>query len=168
MEYKKIRRKQYYWIILFVVSLILLDQIIKQIVVQFLQEGSKVIIPNLLSFAITQNTGGAFGVGEGNIVMFIISNVVVLGIIIRFMITQKEQMDTKTRVCLSLILAGGFSNLWDRIVRGYVLDFIRIPYVPNFNMADMYIVVGWVAFCFIIAKYTFMEMKNKKKKKREI
>ena len=53
---------------------------------------------------------------------------------------------------MSLILAGGFANLIDRIVRGYVIDYIDITKLfnyPVFNFADICIVIG-VILVFII------------------
>jgi len=43
----------------------------------------------------------------------------------------------------ALILGGGIANLTDRIFRGCVVDFIRIPLWPTtFNLADVAITVG--------------------------
>ena len=42
-----------------------------------------------------------------------------------------------------LVLGGGIANLADRIFRGCVVDFIRIPLLPTtFNLADVAITVG--------------------------
>ena len=100
-----------HWIAILVLLLVVIDQIAKGVVIEFLKEESIVLIPNILTLKIVKNTGGAFGVGEGNVTMFVLTNFVVLGIIIRFLITQKEQMDRKTQIVLSMILVGGFSNL---------------------------------------------------------
>ena len=113
------------------------------------------------------NTGGAFGVAEGNTGMFIITNIVVLGLIIRFIYLQKDFMDKVTLYSLFVILAGGFGNFIDRIARGYVVDFINIfPSInfPKFNFADMYITIGWIIFAFVFALYTYKEIQNSKKK----
>jgi len=42
----------------------------------------------------------------------------------------------------ALTLAGALGNLTDRIFRGYVVDFIRVPHWPVFNLADIWITVG--------------------------
>ena len=152
-----------HWIAILVLLLVVIDQIAKGVVIEFLKEESIVLIPNILTLKIVKNTGGAFGVGEGNVTMFVLTNFVVLGIIIRFLITQKEQMDRKTQIVLSMILVGGFSNLIDRLARGFVVDYITIGNFPVFNIADCFIVMGWVAFCFLIAKYTWGEIKKGKK-----
>ena len=57
----------------------------------------------------------------------------------------------------SIILAGGFGNFIDRIFRGHVVDFIDITEIinfPKFNLADIYIVCGWIVLAFIFAKNT--------------
>jgi signal peptidase II len=48
---------------------------------------------------------------------------------------------------VSLVVAGAAGNLIDRVMRGYVIDFLRVPYWPVFNVADIAICVGgalWV------------------------
>ena len=60
-----------------------------------------------------------------------------------------------------LILAGGIGNLIDRIFRGYVIDFIDINLFnfPNFNIADMSIVIG-VIIIFIMIINSIKEAKS--------
>lgn len=45
-------------------------------------------------------------------------------------------------VCLALVLAGAFSNMLDRLYFGCVIDFIKLPFWPVFNLADIFIVLG--------------------------
>jgi signal peptidase II len=47
-----------------------------------------------------------------------------------------------TRVAFLLILAGALGNYADRVFRGYVVDFIRLPHWPVFNVADILVVAG--------------------------
>lgn len=150
--------------IVFFIILLILDQITKIIIEK--NNINIILIPNVLEIQTVHNTGGAFGVATGNTGMFIITNLVVLGLIIRFICLQKEFMDKVTLYSLFTILAGGFSNLIDRVVRGYVIDFINIiPSInfPKFNLADMYITIGWIVLAFVFALYSFKEIKNSKK-----
>jgi signal peptidase II len=43
---------------------------------------------------------------------------------------------------LALILSGALGNYLDRLVRGYVVDFIHVPHWPVFNVADVAVAVG--------------------------
>ena len=78
------------------------------------------------------------------------------------MINQKENIDNATYIILTIILAGGVGNFIDRIFRGHVIDFIDITGIisfPKFNLADIYIVCGWIILAFIFAKNT-MEIRK--------
>ena len=71
-------------------------------------------------------------------------------------------MNTITKVVLSFILAGGISNFIDRIFRGFVVDYIDITQLfkfPVFNLADVYVVVGWTMLILITIRYTLKELK---------
>ena len=135
------------------ISIILLDQITKAI----LSGKNLIIIPNILNFTYTENTGVAFGIGSNNLILIIISNIVVLGIIIRFIKERKEQVNFSILFSLVLILSGGIGNLIDRIVKGYVIDFIDVNLFnfPNFNVADISIIIGIGILLIVIIKSFF-------------
>ena len=46
------------------------------------------------------------------------------------------------RAGLVLVLAGAVGNYTDRLVRGYVVDFIHVTHWPVFNVADILICIG--------------------------
>jgi signal peptidase II len=41
-----------------------------------------------------------------------------------------------------LVTAGAVGNGLDRVLRGYVVDFVRVPHWPVFNVADVYVTAG--------------------------
>lgn len=146
-------KKIHYIIIVFFIILLILDQTTKIV----FTDNNLVVIPNVLKFTYTENTGGAFGIGNGNMATFIFTNIIVLGIIIKFMINQKDNLDNITYIILTTILAGGVGNFIDRLFKGHVVDFIDITDIinfPKFNLADIYIVCGWIVLAFIFAKNT--------------
>ncbi len=144
------------------IFIILLDQITKAILI-----GKNItIIPNILNFTYTENTGVAFGIGSSNLILIIIVNIVVLGIIIKFIKERKEQVNFSILISLILILSGGIGNLIDRIVRGYVIDFIDVNLFnfPNFNIADISISIGIISLIFILCNSILKEKKAEEEK----
>ena len=148
-------------IIVLIIVLLVLDQLIKLVIIN---NPTKTIIPNVVEIKLTENKGGAFGVGQNSTFSYIVTNVIVLGIIIKFMTNGNKLIDVKTKVVLALVLAGGISNLIDRICRGYVLDFINIKNLPVFNLADLYVLIGWIGFVVIFTIFTVKEKRNKDEK----
>lgn len=144
------------------IFIILLDQITKAILI-----GKNItIIPNILNFTYTENTGVAFGIGSSNLILIIIVNIVVLGIIIKFIKERKEQVNFSILISLILILSGGIGNLIDRIVREYVIDFIDVNLFnfPNFNIADISISIGIISLIFILCNSILKEKKAEEEK----
>ena len=156
MKHKKV------WLIILGICIILLDQITKVILIG----KNTTVIPNVLNFTYTENTGVAFGIGANNLILIIIVNIVVLGIIIKFIKERKEQVNFSILISLILILSGGIGNLIDRIVRGYVIDFIDINVFnfPNFNIADISISIGIISLIFILCNSILKEKKAEEEK----
>ena len=50
--------------------------------------------------------------------------------------------DLLAKIAFIFIFAGGFGNLLDRLLLGYVLDFISFGHIPVFNLADLFINIG--------------------------
>lgn len=148
-------------IIILIIVLILIDQIAKIIAVN----NNGILINGILNITTVENKGGAFGVGQNGTGTFIITNIIVLGIIIRFIVTQKNMIDKKTYFALSLVMAGGIGNLIDRIFKGAVIDFLDFSPIikfPVFNIADIYIVVGWVLLALFFTMFMFKDIKVEK------
>ena len=139
--------------------LLLLDQIIKFIVIN----NNFTVIPGFLSLTYTENTGMAFGLNENNVILVILINIVILGIIIKFLKENIDKIDMVVFISLILILTGGFGNLIDRIFRGHVIDFIDVNLFdfPVFNIADIYIIVGAIILVIAIVKQFFIKNEEK-------
>lgn len=118
---------------------ILIDQLSKILVCHITD--SIVLIPNLLSIEFVKNYGAIFGIMQGsNYIMAGISLIICVAIII-YIITQKKN-NKKLHVAWYMILSGGIGNLIDRVIRGYVVDFIATPFIATFNIADSLVVLG--------------------------
>ncbi len=141
--------------IIILLLIILFDQVTKMILIN----QNITIIPNFLSFNYTQNTGVAFNIGTNNIITIIIINVIIIGLIIKFI--KDNDLNIGALISLFIVLAGGISNLIDRLFRGFVIDFIDVNIFnfPNFNIADICIVLGIVFLIFIIIKSTINKEK---------
>lgn len=152
--------------IIFIFLIILIDQLIKIFAISITNNGSIEIIKGVLNFTYAKNTGEALKIGS-DASTFLLINIIVIFLLIRFLIVNREKVDVKASVALSFILAGGISNLIDRIFKGEVVNFIDISSLvnfPKFNFADIYIVIGWILFAFFAAILTVEQLKERKEK----
>ncbi len=133
-------------IILISIILLCIDQISKLLVVNLLTKaGSITIIKNFFYLTYINNDGAAFSILVGKRIFLIL--VAILVIILLLHHIKKNNIQNKLEIIsLSLILGGSLGNLIDRIVRGYVIDFLDFKIInynfPIFNLADTFIVIG--------------------------
>ena len=134
--------------ILVIISLILIviDQASKIIIDSFVEDKIELIPNNILTIFKTTNTGIAFGINKQNLGNIGLS-LIVLTVIFKYIFDQKDNMNSRIVVFLSLIIAGGLSNVIDRIFKGAVFDFIKIGNFPIFNFADCFIVIRMDIIC---------------------
>ena len=106
---------------------------------------------NIFIFSINyvRNYGAAFNIFEGNRVFLSLISIVSSLILIYF-IFFKGRLNLLDRYGLSLILAGSLGNGIDRIIKGYVIDFINLKLFdfPIFNIADIAINIGCIILIF--------------------
>lgn len=153
-------KKEYKIIILIIVILILIDQILKIIVAN---SGDVTLINGILSLNISKNINGTYGQNSNSTILYVITNLIVVVVVSKFIFSQNQFVDKKTKIFLSLIISGGISNIIDRLIRGFVIEFIKIGNLPAFNFADLCIAVGWISMIAIFTKFTANELKSRKK-----
>ena len=121
-----------------------IDQVSKGLINIYLNLNQSVeIIPNFLSFTYVHNTGAAFSIFEGAKCFCIIIAFIALNIIYLFFIKDKKLKNSEI-VIYALLISGIIGNLIDRILFGYVIDFIDVNIFnfAIFNLADSFIVVA--------------------------
>ncbi len=145
--------------------LVAADQIIKYFISLNLKPvGSVSVIDNLFSLSYVENRGVAFGMFEGMRWLFIALTAVFIAGIIFYMF--KNRPDKKIfYVSSALIIGGGIGNLIDRVIYGYVIDYLSLSFFsPVCNFADYCITIGVI----LLAVYAiFMSDGNKIKKDRK-
>lgn len=133
-----------------VAAAIALDQATKHWALNALDDGRTIDILPTLEFDLAFNSGFSFSTGSGN------GNLVGLLVIAlcSFLVWQIWRDDTPGRgVLFSVVLGGALGNLVDRLFRGddgflsgEVVDFIDVTWYAVFNVADMFVVCGCLAF----------------------
>jgi signal peptidase II len=137
--------------LLIALAIVLLDRWTKRLVAQRISLYSHIqIIPGFFRLTHTENTGAAFSLfadssapwKTGLLIAF--SGIALL--VVSILLWKNERAHVATGVGLALIMGGALGNLWDRLARGRVIDFLLF-YVkhyqwPVFNLADSAIVVG--------------------------
>jgi signal peptidase II len=128
----------------FLVSLIVfvVDQATKYLITSRFALFEAVNILPFFSVVYVRNTGSAFGMFKslGN-VFFIAAAAIAIGVVAVLIVRNREG-----RFGLSLILGGAAGNMADRLVHGYVVDFLDFyaggRHWPAFNVADSALTVG--------------------------
>lgn len=159
------------WIIC-VIVLIFLDQLSKWLAVVLLEgQPSFYLIPDVLRFTYVENKGAAFGMLSDSRWVFLVLSTVAIIVLIVFM-TVSKPTDRLERAGLCLLFAGGIGNMIDRILLGYVIDFIDFCAFPSiwkwvFNIADSCICIGVGLLIIYFVKTSIDEYKAEKKQKAE-
>lgn len=138
---------------------LVLDIVTKAIVYRTLPLGGPPIevLGEWLRWTYIHNTGAAFGLFQGNRLVFVAVSVV-SSVVIVYLVATGRYRDRWTPVALGLILGGAIGNLIDRLWLGAVIDFIDVGIGPHrwpfFNIADSGITIG---VTILIARLLFVK-----------
>ena len=147
--------------ILIIIAIILIDQVSKILVINFVKQDVGIITLIKKSEEIK----------IADVIISILSDCVVFTVIIKFLKEQSKYMSTKVKYSLAVILGGGISNCIDKIWNGEVINFIKIGRLPSVNIAYILYIIGWIKFLIFIVKNTLnikADLKNIEEKIRNI
>ena len=147
---------------------ILIDFFSKIYISNLLDDNETIIFTNYIILEKFYNKGIAFSIFNSDsalinyIILFII--ILVIAFITRLFLTQFNKLKKNEVIAYSLIIGGAVGNMIDRIMHGYVLDFIFIHYnnfyfPAIFNLADASISLG---VFFLLLAYLKEEKVNDK------
>lgn len=157
-------KKKKYLFLIFIIFLI--DQITKIIISNNINlNGSVTVIKNFFSLTYVKNTGAAFGFFSGKTLLITIISIFIFIYLLMELIKNKSNIKI-INLSFSFILGGLIGNLYDRIVLGYVRDFMDFTIFNKgfaiFNIGDIFIVVG----CFMFIIGALLEARNDYKNRK--
>ena len=136
---------------LIAVVIFVVDQVTKTIAVTQLNYADPVAVMPGFNFTLLYNTGAAFSFladagGWQRWFFVILTSIISIGLVVWIKRIASEQK--LLSLALALVLGGALGNLYDRVLLGYVVDFVQWYYErwywPAFNIADAAICVGGV------------------------
>ncbi len=130
------------------IILIVIDIVIKLIISNNLILNQSIsVINNFFYITYVKNTGVAWSILSGKINLIIVITLAIIMLLIIY-IFNKKSYSVLEIISYSMLLSGSIGNLIDRIIYGYVIDYLDFNILgydyPIFNFADICIVIGIV------------------------
>jgi len=145
----KILRKENFYFSIIILATFFFDRFTKNIIISDFSESS-FYINDFLNFDLIWNTGIGFGLlsSDSNLFYNLIS--CLIGLVIIFIIIAGINSNKFDKIAFSIITGGALGNFYDRLVYQAVPDFVDFHYSNfhwfAFNVADIFITVGIIAF----------------------
>ena len=153
------RRVSRVFLLLFTALLVGCDHATKLAVMMKIGAGDEVkIVPGVLDLRYAKNDDMAFsllrqldhGAPLFHKSLFLITiSLVVLAVVLTAWWKRRRDPSRALHVGFALVVAGAAGNVIDRILRGYVVDFIHVHMWPIFNVADVLIVAGAILLALV-------------------
>ena len=115
----------------------------------------KIINKDFLLFRLdlVKNYGAAFNIFSGNRIFLSLLSII-FSILLIYLILRKNSLNQFEILSYTFILGGTIGNGIDRILKGFVIDFINLNIInfPVFNIADISINIGFIFLLYRIFK----------------
>ncbi len=106
------------------------------------------LVGSLLELVYERNSGVAFGfLSGGGAAVYVVTALALIALLGFLLLRPRRQL---LWLPTGMLIGGAIGNLIDRIARGSVIDFIKLPHWPAFNLADTSITVGVVILVIVI------------------
>lgn len=129
----------------------ILDRLSKIWVLDSLVGNPITVVKNFFYLRHLENEGAAFSILQGKTLLLTVLTSIVALALVYVLVKNKNRF---LRATLSLILGGALGNLYDRIFRGSVVDFLEFHFgsyvFPTFNIADSLVVIGTIMLAIYI------------------
>jgi len=134
------------------IFIILIDQLTKYLMFN----NYKIFINKdflLFRLDFVKNYGAAFNIFSGNRIFLSLLSIF-FSILLIYLILRRNTLNLLDLYSYSFILGGTIGNGMDRIIRGFVIDFINLNIInfPVFNIADISINIGFIFLIYNIFK----------------
>ncbi|MBQ2872997.1 MAG: signal peptidase II [Bacilli bacterium] len=133
-------------LILFTIIFLVIDIVSKLLISNLMNVGQSIqIINDFFNITYVRNTGAAWSILSGETWLLIIVSLIIISLIVFYIYKNSPKSDLE-KISYSMILGGAIGNLLDRIIYGYVVDFLDFNVFgydyPIFNLADSFILIG--------------------------
>jgi len=133
---------------LLVAVVLIVDQLTKHAVIANIPLGTSQKFLPAVNLVHIHNSGVAFGFFSGGGAVVLILTLTALSALVIYFLMRP----TRPWLWLptGLLVGGALGNLIDRLVHGYVTDFIKLPAWPAFNISDMAITLGVLSLLYVL------------------
>jgi signal peptidase II len=125
-----------------------LDQLTKHTLAAGIRPGEQRRFLPAIELVHVRNTGVAFGVLSGGGALVLVFTAVALIALIGYLMLRPDRR--WLWIPTGMLVGGALGNLIDRASSGSVIDFIKLPAWPAFNVADMSITFGVIALVLVL------------------
>ena len=135
---------------LVLVAVLAADQLTKALVVTSMRRGEEDPIFPALKLVNVRNEGVAFGIEAGGQTLIVaLISVALIALVLYF---ARHTAKPLMWLPVGLLLGGALGNIIDRIREGAVVDFLKVPAWPAFNLADVAITIGVLSLIYVLER----------------
>ena len=135
---------------LVLVCVVAADQLVKALVTTALERGEQRELVAGIKLVNTRNTGVAFGQLQGG--GAIVAVLIAVAVLALLAFVARHAQRRWIWLPAGLLLGGALGNVVDRVREGAVVDFVKLPHWPAFNVADAAITIGVLALLFVMER----------------